>query len=482
MKAPPAPITVRTLASGFGWLAVCNYSNRILGVLSTLILAKVLSPSDFGLVAIAAMMLEVIQLVKDMGLSEALIYSKREDRVALDTAHTVLFAYNILLFLLAAAAAPFVARFYDNPTIIPVVVLMSSTLVMNSLRVIPLTLIRKNLEYRSMVVPEVVPATTSSIVSIAMALLGFGVWSLVAKALVHGGLSLILLSMVSAYKPRFGFDRTAAWELMHYGKFIAGTSVLLVALYNVDRFLVSSLVGIAALGMFDLAMRVAELPIRQVSFLVGAVMFPVFARMESSGPALNHVFMKTLKYTSVVTVPAAIGISIFGPRLMETLYGTRWEGIQQPLRVVALYAGIRSLSSVIHDLYKATGNPHVMQRIVLFKLIAIASLGAPALHAYGILGMAVLIVLTYSIALTWEIAELARILTMPMSAIVRVLMGPVVVSTLVMVLVYGLFARYWPMESIWHVVLAMMIAGLTYVATIYATDPDLGGDVRALSA
>lgn len=479
MGQSPPLVNSRSVAAGFGWVALCSYSNRILGLVSTLVLAKVLTPSDFGLVAVAAMMLEVIQLVKDMGLSEAVIYNKRQDRATLDTAHTILVGYNVLLFIGAAAAAPFIARFYDSPTLLPVVLLMSSTLVVNSLRVVPITLIRKNLDYRTLVVPEVVPVTVSALVSIAMALMGFGVWSLVIKSLIQSFMAVWLLNMVSSFRPRFGFDRAAARELLGYGRFVAGTSVLLVVLYNIDRFYVSSVVGIAALGVFGLAMQIAELPIRQFSFLVGAVMFPIMSTMERSGPALKNVFLKTLKYTASVTLPAAVGISIFGPSLMHALYGPRWDSIADPLRIVAVYAALRSLSSVIYDLYKATGNPHIMQRLCFFKLAMVGGLGIPALQAYGLVGMSALLVLTYGLSLVWELYELARILLTSYMSVVRVLIKPAALSVTVIPAVYWVATLLAPMESLWQVALAMVVAGFTYVGLLFAVDREASRDVKA---
>jgi PST family polysaccharide transporter len=477
-----ANVTRRQVAAGFGWVALSNYSNRVLGLVSTLILAKVLTPADFGLVAIASMMLEVIQIFKDMGLSEAVIYQRREDRAALDTAHTMLVAYSAVLFLIAAAAAPLVAQFYDNPTILPVAVLMSSNLVVNSFRAVPLAVIRKNLENRKLVLPEVVPVTLSSLVSIAMALTGFGVWSLVAKSVLNSLLALLLLQWVMPFRPRFAFHRAEARELFQYGRFIVSTTLLLVLLYNVDRFFVSRVAGIAALGVFELAMRVAELPVKQFSFLVGAVMFPVFSRIEKTGPALRQVFLKTLKYTASITLPAAIGLSLFAPALMSQLYGPRWDGIGAPLRVLAIYAALRSLSSVIYDLFKATGYPSLMQRATLFKLGSVALLGIPAIRAFGVTGIAILLVITYSLALAWELRKLAVILEVPVCTILGVLTRPVALSATIIPVSYALLLGATSLSTPWELAAGILLAAGAYLSAMLWLDEEAVMDFKAFRA
>lgn len=481
LDAPRANVTTRHVTAGFGWIALCNYSNRILGLFSTLILAKLLTPSDFGLVAIAAMMIEVIQLLKDMGLSEAVIYSKREDRVAVDTAHTILVAYNVALFLLAAAAAPLVAKSYGNPTLLPVTLLMASNLVLTSLRAVPLTLVRKNLEYRKLVLPDVVPVTVSALVSIGMALTGFGVWSLVAKSLLQSALALILIQVLIPYRPKFAFDAAAARELFKYGKFVIGTSIMLVALYNLDKFYVSKIAGVATLGVYQLAMTFAELPIRQFSFLIGAVMFPVFSKMERTGPALRSVFLKTLKYTASVTLPSAIGLAVFGPALVWHLYGPRWEGLGLSLRVLALYAALRSLSSIIYDLFKATGNPRLMQYASTFKLACVALLAPPAIYAFGVPGMGMVLVFSYTAALCWEMTKLVSILETSYAAVLRVLIKPLALSLTIIPGVYALLMATGR-PTLWHVGVAIALAGSAYALVLYWLDEETAGDFKAFRA
>jgi O-antigen/teichoic acid export membrane protein len=122
-------ITKRTVLAGLGWSAVMAYANRALGLVTTLILAKVLSPQDFGLVAIASMLIETLRVFKDAGLSEALIYHKNTEPHTIDTAHSMLVGFHVALFLLAVVLAPFAAQFYNNPTVMPVVIVMASNLV-----------------------------------------------------------------------------------------------------------------------------------------------------------------------------------------------------------------------------------------------------------------------------------------------------------------------------------------------------------------
>jgi lipopolysaccharide exporter len=477
--APPS-VTKRQVLSGFGWQAFNSYANRLVGLLTTLVLAKLLTPEQFGVVTIASMIIEVLQLLKDMGLSEALIYQKRDDAALVDTAHTILVGFNTILFVLAAAVAPFAARYYEAPIVLPVILVLSSNLIWDSLRSVPRTLIRRNIDFGKLVIPEVVPVAVSCVVSIAMALTGFGVWSLVAKTVIHSLLGFILVRQIVPYRPKFRFDRQAARELFGYGKFIVGSTVVLVALYNVDRFLVSSVMGIAAVGIFDLAMRISDLPVKQFSHMVGTVMFPVFAKFERSGEGAGRAFLKAFRYVALVCTPLAVGISVFGPPLILKIYGTRWEGLAEPLRWLAMYAMFRSLSSIISDAFKATGHPLLLMQSSMIKLAAIGGLGVPVLYRWGMTGLCMLIVGTYALTLVYELFRVTRIVHTPLLPVLGRLYAQMAFTLALMHGAFHLLERAGLTGTSWALMGGAVVTGAIYAAVVMAVDQEALRDLKGL--
>jgi O-antigen/teichoic acid export membrane protein len=470
----------RKILRGLAWSAVGLYTIRFLGLITTLVLAKVLVPADFGLVAIASMLIATLQLFKDMGLSEALIYQKDQSERALDTAHTMLMGFYALLFLIAVAASPFIARSYNNPAVMPVIIVTSSTMIWDASRAVPRAMFRRQLAFRSLFLPEVVPVAVSCAVSVAMALTGWGVWALVVKTVLHSILGMIFLGVVAPYRPKLRFDRVIAGQLLRYGRFIMGATVLFVAVYNIDKFYVSRVIGLEALGLYELAVRISDLPVREFSFVIGSVMFPVLT--AAAGPVLRKTFLRALKYTAFVSFPMALGISIYGPRLVAVIYGPAWAGMIAPLQVLALYAFFRSLSSIIHDAFKATGNPKLMQRYVFIKLVAIGVLGVPALRAYGLVGICALIVFTYAVVFVMELATVSRLIDVPFTTTLKVLAGPFVFSLTVL----GASHRALMLATTSPTILELIVGiGLTipaYLLVVYCFDKGTVGEVRSIIA
>lgn len=471
----------RKIATGFGWQVLSAYSNRVFGVLTTLILAKVLTPADFGLVAIASMTLEVLQIFKDMGLSEALIFSKRDDPEVMDTAHTLLVGFHTGLFLIAAALSPFAATFYGNPMVTPVLLLMSSNLVIDSLRAVPRTLVRRNIEFDKLVIPEVVPVGVSSIVSVVMALTGFGVWSLVAKTILHSVLGLILLNRIIPYKPKFRWNRAAAVDLLHYGKFVVGASMVFVVVYNLDRFYVSKFSTVAMLGLYEVANRIAELPVKQFAFMIGAVMFPVLTRMQRAGEPIGPVFVKTLRYAALVSVPLAIGLAVYGPTLIAAIYGARWAGMIPFLQTLSIYSMFRAQSSLIHDTFKASGRPSVVLRFAILKLILLGALGPPAMFQAGVLGLCYVVIGTYAIGYLWELWVITHLLEVPYWSTLGSFGQVIAISSVIIVGSHVGLEWLIGRLNVWETSAAIVVVAAAYFALMSLWDREAIADLRALT-
>src|SRR5688572_23539180 len=208
------------MAAGLGWVTASSYLNRAVGFFTTLILARLLAPEDFGLITVASMMIEVMKIFRDMGFSQALIHRQTEIEEASDTAFRMVVSLNLALFALAALASPLVARFFDDPSMTPILVIMAGNLVPIGIRSVPEALIRKATRFDKLVLPEVIPSLLSAGVGIALAMMGYGVWSLVIRTLLYSVLGAIMIWWFVDYRPQWRFNRRIAGELYHYGKFI----------------------------------------------------------------------------------------------------------------------------------------------------------------------------------------------------------------------------------------------------------------------
>jgi O-antigen/teichoic acid export membrane protein len=421
------------IVTGFGWVALISYVNRGLSFATTLVLVKFLAPADFGLFGIATMLIVVLELFKDIGLEQALIYRQPDDDFseACITSFWLIIGLNMALCMVGLIIAPFAAKFYENRMVAPVIMLLSSNMIWNSIRAVPTTLISKNADFQKLVIPEIIPEVVASTVSIVMAVQGYGVWSLVIKSSISSFMGMVLIWKYSPFRPKLLFNSRNAKELLSYGKFIFGASIILVILYNIDMFYVSKVIGLAALGLYTMAMTITNMPISELSHLAGRVMFPVFSKMNQESQVLKRMFLKTLKYVGMISIPLAFGLATYGPALIASFYGEKWLGMVEPLSILPFYALFRSLSTINNDLFKAIGKPKLVQKFAITRLIAVGIMGVPSLMGFGIKGICTLIVCTYGLVFFAEVRTICNLYEMRAFDMLKIFILPILGSSII---------------------------------------------------
>ena len=219
-------------AYGIAWVALSAVIIRAFSFITKIVLARLLAPADFGLLAVGLLAINSMGLLRDLGFGAALIYKKDDpDHSAANTAFILLPIVASVLFVLAYLSAPHVALFFDNAAVEPIVRVLALTFIISSFGTVPSMLLEKELEFKKKVLPETVPVAGYACVTIWLALHGYGVWSLVYGQIVSAVLMAMLIWVVSDWRPTFKFDSGVARGLFGYGKHILGASVVIFLNY-----------------------------------------------------------------------------------------------------------------------------------------------------------------------------------------------------------------------------------------------------------
>lgn len=352
------------------WVILITMFTRVLGFVTQIVLARILVPADFGLLAIGLLAINSMGIFRDLGFGATLIYKKDDsDHTAANTAFILLPLVASALFLIAYFSAPYIAVFFNNAAVEPIVQVLALTFVVSSCGTVPSMLLEKELEFKKKVVPETVPAIGSAFVAIWMAVNGYGVWSLVYGQIVSAILTAGLIWLVSSWRPTFKFDRKIANILFDYGKHIMGASIIIFLVTNIDDAIVGKFLGMEALGFYTLAYTISNLPATQITNLVGRVMFPLYAKLQDDQNALRSAYLKTLQYVSMLSIPAAFGIFVIAPNFVSVVIGDKWLPAVPAMRILCIYGLFRSLNGTLGPMFQATGNPKVLENTALLNLI-----------------------------------------------------------------------------------------------------------------
>lgn len=369
------------------WNYVSFAAGKVLVLVTMAILARLLTPEDFGIVGFATLVVAYLAVLKDLGLGAALI--QRRDDVE-DSAETV-YAFNLLsglvLTILTFLSAPLVAEFFREPLVTPLLRVLSFTFVLEALGSVQLVLLRRNLDFRRKLIPDVGRSIVKGGVSIVAAAMGFGVWALVWGQLAGVVASVVLAWTVVPWRPRARIHRRLVRPLARFGGPLIVTDIQYAIWSNLDYLVVGRMLGDAALGIYTLAYRLPELLIQSVWRVLAGAIFPFFSKIQDRPDLLRRGFLATIRYTQVLVVPLCVGLFITAEPAVETLFGDQWHAAIPVLRVMAIFSLLGSIGVNAGDVYKALGRTGVLARLAAFELIVLV----PALvigARYGIVGVA----------------------------------------------------------------------------------------------
>ena len=393
---------------GIPWTFLTLAGSRLVQIGAMVVLARLLVPADFGLVAIALTISIFLGLVASLGLGGVFVVEQDLDDRAKGTYLTLFLAMGAGFAVVMAATAPALASIFDDPRLDDVILAMSVMVFFSGgLNWFYEALMQRELEFRNRFVAQMVQAVTYSATGIVLAALGAGVWSLVTGQIVGAAAYAAALLTLAPYRVRPAFDRVAAARGIQEGRGFLVQTVTGFAAQNVDIVIVGRVLGAARLGFYSMAVRLSELPSWIIAESVAKVTFPGFARMRHRGEDVTPAFLSALKLVAFATCPLGIVLSGAAEPVVLVVFGERWAGMIGPLAVLGLWGAVKPIRNTIAWLLNSVGHQAVLGRLSLVMLVVLVPLVHVAASRGGITEVA-WVVLAESVAATLLLAWFAR--------------------------------------------------------------------------
>jgi len=363
----PAEIGTRAVRGTF-WSFLSFASGRLVTFITTLILARLLVPEEFGVIGYCTIVIAYLDLLNNVGVGHALIARRDKLEEAQNAAFIVSVISSVLLYAITWWSAPSLALFFNEPQVTPLLRVLSLGLILVGIGTVPMAMLQRDLRFKAYLLPGIVRNIIRAFVAIGMAWQGFGVWSLVVSELVNKVLEVIIPWAIVRWRPTRALDPQVMREMLQYGINIVGVSLVGSFMVNVDYLLVGRLLGAAALGYYTMAFRIPELVIRSVSQIVSTVAFPVLAHTRSDPDRMQDVYFAHLRYMSLVTFPTGAGLALLSPALVATLFAEVWRPMVVPMQFIALASAFSIVSYLSGIIYNAIGRPDLTFKLSLAKL------------------------------------------------------------------------------------------------------------------
>jgi len=347
-----------------------------IGLVLSIILARLLKPEDFGVIAMISIFVGVAGVFVDSGFSSALI--QRQGITIEDTSSVFYFniATALIMALLLGAAAPYIAAFYRMPILKPLTWLMAFNLFIGSFRSIQAVLLTKELNFRTHMKVTVVATVISGAAGIGLAWRGWGVWSLAVQSVVATIVSVLLFWIFSPWRPAFCFRLASLRSLFRYGSFMTLSGLLDTIYTRLNTLVIGRLYSARDLGLYSRADNIQHLPTFTISTLLGRVAFPVFSAAAAGEPGtLRRAARKALTAIMLVNTPIMFGILATARPLVHVVFGEKWLPCVPFLQVLSLAGVFWPLHVINLNLIKSRGRSDLFFRLeVIKKIIGVTSL------------------------------------------------------------------------------------------------------------
>ena len=341
------------------WSATGRFGAQLISWALTILVLRVLTPGDYGLLAMATVAISLLMALNDLGL-DAVLVQKRDLSLA-DRQHVfgAVIAINATLCALLALGAPSIAVFYGEPRLTAIVRVLALQFLIVMFETLPLARLERELEFKGRAMAEMLGALSASLVTAALAFNGGGVWSLVFGMLAGSAARVLGLNRLAGERVRPRWSLAAIRRHLPFGGSICGHRASYVVFAEADKFIGGRLLGKELLGHYTVAAHLATLPIQKLAGLFQAVAFPAFARAKSENGDVRDALLQVTRATSLVSFPMFLGISLVAPELVALALGPAWTPVVVPLAILALIMPLRLLSTILTPLVSGLGRPGV---------------------------------------------------------------------------------------------------------------------------
>ncbi|QDV06331.1 Teichuronic acid biosynthesis protein TuaB [Planctomycetes bacterium Poly30] len=345
---------------GLKWTALSMVLFRFARLGTTIVLARILTKPDFGLVTMAMAFIMAFQALRDIGFGPAFVQRKdldaEEEQTFTSTMFWVVGAINVVMFLVGYAMAPYAATYFDKlDGLAPILQGVFCLLLIEALSTVPTAILQKRLEFGMIATGEMVGIVLHTVLSIALALLGFGAWSIVLGTLGSRLAQTLLVVRMSGWRPTRTFSAHAAKELFGFGRYLWGNSLLGASSKVVDKMVVGKILGDTALGYYGNAYNLCTTASKPIFSIILRVTFPALSRIQDDAPAIRRAILTAITSVSLVTVPLSFGLSAVATDFVTVVYGPSWAPMGPIVQILAAYGIVASVGSITSPILMATG-------------------------------------------------------------------------------------------------------------------------------
>lgn len=378
----------RRVVASLLWLGSASLLGQIVSWLSTVLVIRLLTPADYGLMAMAGLPVGFLMLVGDLGVGTVIVQAPTLNRLKLRALFGACLVTSLLSGVVTFVSAPLVAAFFAEPRLTPLVRALSLGFVFVGFSALPQALMARALQFDHKAKIDVLTALVSSVFALALAMTGWGVWSLVGTVLVMQAFRAVASQIVHPCLFRPSPSLTELRGSVHFGGWVTLDRILWFGCTSVDVAIAGRALGGSLVGVYTVALSLAAIPLDKVMSLINEISLSAFSRMQGDRERIRHGVLRALESVSLLAFPTFFGMAMVAPELVHVCLGPRWAEAVLPLQILCLVFPFRALGLFFAPALFGTGRPRVVVENNAITLAVVAVALAIGVQ-WGVIGLCV---------------------------------------------------------------------------------------------
>jgi len=449
---------------GAMWLYALEGMRRIMGVVQTIILARLLCPEDFGLVGIALIATGTLEVFSHTGFEKALVQRKEIDNNFLNTAWTVSIIRGLILCLVLFLVAPLITAFFDAPMSLPIIQVFAFNFLLNGLRNIGVIYFSKNLNFHKTFFWQLSTLLAGFSVTVSLAFVLRSVWAIVWGVMVSRIVETVGSFFISTYRPRLYLDFGIAKSLFGYGRWILGSNIVTFLAKQGDKLFLTKFFGVIYLGIYTMATRFVE-QLTVVNSIAQRVLFPTYSGIQDDIERLRRIYLQVLSLISLLSVPVVGGMVFLAKPFILIFLGDKWIDSAVPMQILSLGILIKIFTDSSVSLFNAFGKPSVTFYMVIVRASTLFLTIIPLANKFGISGIALSFTISCLSGIVIWLIGLHRHFNIRFVENMKVMFVPVVVTMIIAIGAHYL-SLYMPLDTLLQFITIVVISASIYIGIV----------------
>lgn len=446
------------------WSAAERFLSQAVQFVVSIVIARILSPSDYGLIAMTAIFIGISQTFVDSGFSTALV--RKLNRSKID--ESTVFYFNIIiggvLYVILWFIAPLIAEFYKMPILVPITRIISLSIIFNSFQIVPRAILTSKADFKTQTFASFPATILSGVIGVGMAYLGYGVWALVGQQIVYGVITSVILWVLAGWRPSVCFSFQALMGFFGFSSKLLISALIDTIWNNSYTLVIGKFFAARELGLYSRAYTLGYFPSVNIASILQRGFFPILCRYQNDDSLLIDSYRRFLKQSVFIVTPLMFGIAALSNPIINILLTAKWIGAAVFLKILCFYFVIKPIVSINNNIYQVKGRSDLFLKLEIYKKI-IAIIFLLGSIPFGVYGMCIGCVISEIISLFVNMFMASKIVDFKVSRQILDVLPFFIIATL-MYFVISIIISF--LQQDWIMLFVGVIVGIfSYGITCY---------------